>query len=283
MTDWVRLWHDMPTDPKWRVIARASRQPITAVISVFTMLLVRASMSSPRGIVSGFSAEDTAAALDMDEEAVTSILQAMQSRVLDGDRLSGWERRQPKSEDPTAAERKRAQRERETGPTVTDERVTQRHGASRDVTLDTETEADTEQKQTQRGRAPARDRSEFEAWYAEYPKHVGKDAAETAYWKARTKADQDALMLAARRFAAACAGKDKQYIAHPATWLNQGRWKDEDTTPAPPGSSGLSDDQWRSAAQFFVKSGKWLGGGGMENCPAHILAEFGLGPKKEAA
>ena len=40
------------------------------------------------------------------------------------------------------------------------------------------------------------------------------------------------LIDGARAYAASVAGKEQKYIAHPTTWLNQGRWEDEaDTTP----------------------------------------------------
>ncbi|NVD89971.1 phage replisome organizer, partial [Escherichia coli] len=62
-----------------------------------------------------------ASALDVTEEVIDSILQAMQGRVLDGDLITGWEKRQVAKEDngnvsqtaKSPAERKRAQRERE--------------------------------------------------------------------------------------------------------------------------------------------------------------------------
>lgn len=37
---WLRLWHDMPNDPKWRTIARVSGQPIATVMAVYIHLLV---------------------------------------------------------------------------------------------------------------------------------------------------------------------------------------------------------------------------------------------------
>lgn len=98
MTDWVRLWHDMPTDPKWRVIARKSGQPLACVIALFTLLMTTASAAEDRGDVSSLSIEDAAAALDMGEDDVSAIMAAMESRVIAGGRLSGWERRQPKRE-----------------------------------------------------------------------------------------------------------------------------------------------------------------------------------------
>lgn len=46
---WFRLWHDMPTDPKFRTIARASKQPLALVIAVYLHVLVDASNANERG------------------------------------------------------------------------------------------------------------------------------------------------------------------------------------------------------------------------------------------
>ena len=88
---WLRLWHDMPNDPKWRTIARISQQRIGDVIAVYVHMLVCASNATERGRTQGWSDEDAGTALDLTTEAVTGIRQAMQSRVLDGDKLLGWE------------------------------------------------------------------------------------------------------------------------------------------------------------------------------------------------
>lgn len=117
--DWLRLWHDMPNDPKWRTIARVSSQPIALVQAMYVHLLVDASRNVTRGHVT-VTKEDIASALDVTDEQVEAVFLAMQGRVLEGDRLSGWEGRQPKREDAgnpesgakSAAQRKREQRER---------------------------------------------------------------------------------------------------------------------------------------------------------------------------
>ena len=97
---WCRLWHDMPTDPKWRVIAHRSGRPICEVVAVFTYMLANASSNpAERGRLHGFNADDVAAALDMDEASVEAIMKAMHGKVLYGDLLTGWERRQPLRED----------------------------------------------------------------------------------------------------------------------------------------------------------------------------------------
>lgn len=46
MTAWLRLWHDMPNDPKFRTIARISGQRIGDVIAVFLHVLVDASANA---------------------------------------------------------------------------------------------------------------------------------------------------------------------------------------------------------------------------------------------
>ncbi len=87
---WLRLWHDMPNDPKWRTIARVSGQPIATVMAVYIHLLVSASRNVTRGHID-VTTEDLASALDVTEEVIDSILQTMQGRVLDGDLITGWE------------------------------------------------------------------------------------------------------------------------------------------------------------------------------------------------
>jgi len=144
---WLRLWHDLPNDPKLRTIARKSGQPISAVMAVFVHMLVNASVSEVRGTLSSWEDEDIASALDLDTEQVTAIREAMQGRLLDGDVLTGWSKRQPLREDVgsdeedgsgamSAAERKRLQRQRE--------REAKQADMSRDVTHGHAPDADAE-------------------------------------------------------------------------------------------------------------------------------------------
>jgi len=149
--EWFRLWHDMPNDPKWRTVARVSGQPISLVLAVALHLMADASRNVTRGHVT-VTAEDVASALDVTERDIVTIMDAMQGRVLDGNRLSGWDKRQPKREDvgnpetgaKSAAERKREQREREKQRREDVGKSTKnaRHEKSRDVTLDTDTDTD---------------------------------------------------------------------------------------------------------------------------------------------
>ena len=102
---WLRLWHDMPNDPKWRTIAKLSKQPIAMVMAVYLQLLVSASISEERGEVT-ITKEDIASALDTNISIVSDILQGMQDRVLKGNKLMGWEKRQPLKEDNSAVRAK---------------------------------------------------------------------------------------------------------------------------------------------------------------------------------
>lgn len=118
MTPWFRLWGDMATDPKWRTIARASRQSISEVIAVAIHMMTHASNAPVRGYIDGFEDEDVATALDIDTDAVTAIRDAMQGRFLQGDQLMGWDKRQPKRED-SSAERVAEYRQRQRAAGVT--------------------------------------------------------------------------------------------------------------------------------------------------------------------
>lgn len=114
MTEWVRLWHDMPSDPKWRSIARKASASIAEVIAVFNFVMVNASANAnERGRTHNLFADDLASALDMEEVRIEAILGAMTGKVLDSDgRLTGWEKRQPKREDNSAERAKKWRHER---------------------------------------------------------------------------------------------------------------------------------------------------------------------------
>lgn len=137
---WLRLWHDMPTDPKWRTIARASGERIGDVMAVYCHLLVCASNATERGRTQSFNSEDVANALDIQTEQVERIIDAMQRRVLDGDMVAGWEKRQVARED-GAAERAKAWREAQKQT-----KQTQSNAGERKQTPDKDTDKDTDKK-----------------------------------------------------------------------------------------------------------------------------------------
>lgn len=113
---WLRLYHDTITDPKWRVVANESGQPEANVLAVWMHMLVNASTSAERGTLEGWNDRVVAAGLGIRTEAVVAIFDAMQGLVLDGNRLTGWEKRQFASDDAAEVKRKQRARRRKTPP-----------------------------------------------------------------------------------------------------------------------------------------------------------------------
>jgi hypothetical protein len=75
----------------------------------------------------------------------------------------------------------------------------------------------------------------FGAWYSAYPLHKARGDAEKAWVRAvRERADPHALIEAAKRYAKQRAGQEPKFTKHPATWLNQKCWLDEEPPPASP-------------------------------------------------
>lgn len=134
--DWFRWHHGSVTDPKFGLIAKKAGARVGDVIAVWALVLESASANDDRGTVGKIDAEAIEFLLGLDDGLVYKILDAMTQRGLlgTGGRVESWDKRQPKREDDTAAERKRRQREREheirMAACATDETsrdVTQRH------------------------------------------------------------------------------------------------------------------------------------------------------------
>lgn len=71
---------------------------------------------------------------------------------------------------------------------------------------------------------------DFEAFWQAYPRKVGKDAAFRAWKRKRRELpppDELAAILARQCHCEQWQRDGGQYIPHPATWLNGGRWQDE--------------------------------------------------------
>lgn len=235
---WLRLWHDMPTDPKWRTIARVSGQSIALVQAVYLHLLVDASRNVTRGHVT-VTTEDLASALDVTDEQIAAVLSAMEGRVIEGQVITGWDRRQPKREDAgspetgakSAAQRKREQRQREreeagAGGSHDESRgVTQCHARE-----DKDKEESKEQEHTPM--PPSVAATGFAEFWSAYPLKKAKATAEKAWAKLKPGAELTATILSAiatQRASADWQRDGGQYIPHPTTWLNQRRWEDEVT------------------------------------------------------
>lgn len=69
----------------------------------------------------------------------------------------------------------------------------------------------------------------FEEFWRIYPRRIAKANAKKSWDRAveKMKLDPEAILKGAERYRRDTAGKEEQYIAHAATWLNQQRWLDE--------------------------------------------------------
>lgn len=63
--------------------------------------------------------------------------------------------------------------------------------------------------------------------YAEYPKKVGKTAALKAINKAIKAHSFERLLERTKAYCKAIGWQDRQFIPHPATWFNEGRFDDD--------------------------------------------------------
>lgn len=101
--DWVRLYHEVPTDPKWRVIAKRSGQCIPDVVAVYVYILVDASRNTMKRGETQCNAQnrydEVAATYELEPADVQEILKAMEGVVVKNGKLMGWEKRNPVRED----------------------------------------------------------------------------------------------------------------------------------------------------------------------------------------
>ena len=94
------------------------------------------------------------------------------------------------------------------------------------------------------------DDSRFDEFWEVYPRRIAKKEAMKKFDKAvKDGVNPQALIDGAKAYAASVAGKEQKYIAHPTTWLNQGRWEDE-TTATPTMSDAERADRLRNPWKY---------------------------------
>ncbi|WP_431861425.1 hypothetical protein [Azospirillum sp.] len=237
--EWFRSYHGAPMDPKWLTVARKANTTPAAVAAVWWAILDFASQNEDRGSFSGFDCETADGFFGLTDGTSAAIIAALRDRqCIIEDRVSKWEKRQPKREDSGATERKRAQRERDREKVDASSRdVTHGHAASRDVTTDKNRE-DTEQNPPKSPRAGGTDRGEvdrqFDAFWDVYPKrgHAAnprKPAAEKFARLVKGGVDPADIIAGAKAYASSMrqTGKDgTEYVMQATRWLNQEVWRD---------------------------------------------------------
>lgn len=94
-------------------------------------------------------------------------------------------------------------------------------------------------------------RASFAEFYMAYPRKVGKEAARRAFDRAVKTVDPTVIVEGARRYAGDPNLPEKQFIPHPASWLNAGRWDDEPEVPR-------SKDSAAPTADDFAEGDEWM-------------------------
>lgn len=158
------MYNDTAYDPKLRRIAYCAGTTTPNVIAVWTAMLCHAAANEGelRGTMIGWKDDDCAFHLGIDRAIVFSIRSEMEGRLLDGDKVISWTKRQFQSD--TSRERTQDYRERRKGTSQSGDEQKQRPNpdvTSRDRHAtavrrhgdapDTDTETDTE---TERGASP---------------------------------------------------------------------------------------------------------------------------------
>lgn len=68
--------------------------------------------------------------------------------------------------------------------------------------------------------------TEFETFWQNYPRKIGRIAAEKAYAKARRRATAAEILSGVENYRQHLPD-DMQFVCHASTFLNQGRWMDQ--------------------------------------------------------
>ena len=119
---------------------------------------------------------------------------------------------------------------------------------------------DVEQLILNKGKSSARHRKvpapvdleQFNAFYAQYPRKEGRLKAEEA-WGRLTDAERLMALQTVSLYALTVVGKEKGFIAHPTTWLNQKRFNDEYEQPKVTYKfpNGFKPPETTNANEFF--------------------------------
>lgn len=266
MNDWFRSWHGAPTDTKWLGIARKAGVAPGIVVAVAWALMDRASSAEDRGSIEGYDAEGLAYFFGCEPEEVEAIILAMAEKgMIENSRLTSWEKRQPKREDPNASERAKNWREKKktnAKPNEPERDQTQTNASEHNRTTDTDkTREDKKDKGfSYRARDAAPEQTgdlashgHFEEFWAVYPNKVNEVGARRAFPFACLRASPTEIIAGATRYA---SKQDDSAWMNPVNWLDGDRWKDQPAQPPPKrGRENPRMTEKRSAISDFLKDG----------------------------
>ena len=117
-----------------------------------------------------------------------------------------------------------------------------------------------EEKRREKIRIEENRRCNFEKWYAEYPRKASVGAAEKAWMKHDSLPDIDYLLaaLVEQKKLGQFLNGDKKFMPHPATYINNARWKDA-PLEVHRGNSSAPDVQSQSFKKWDGKESEVIG------------------------
>ena len=100
----------------------------------------------------------------------------------------------------------------------------------------------------------------FDKFWAAYPRKVGKEAARRSFQKVKVPVETLLDAIEQQKRSAQWTKDNGQFIPHPATWLNQGRWEDECTPAVKPGGFSMDYGNAEKKLEELRAAAKMLGG-----------------------
>lgn len=235
---WFRMYSEFATDAKVQSMSEAMQRRL------MMLFCLRCS-----NVIATLQCNELAFALRISEEELeeTKELFLRKGFIDDAWNVLNWDKRQFISDSSTDRSRKhREAKRKEEGKNKDSATAVQRCSNSSATAPDTDTDTDKETTP----KPPSGVELRFERFWSAYPKKVGKDAARRWWGKRKPDDAMLAAMLAAIAVQAKSAqwAKDGgQYIPHPTTWLNEGRWQDDAGGNA---KAETSRPQWALDAGF---------------------------------
>ncbi len=243
---WFKWWRGTTADPKFRRLAEEHDLSVATVVGLWAHLLEYASKDENRGSIAGLDMGLTAYTLMIKPpETVETVCNAMKrgGLVTETGEIAKWMERQAKREnqEPTGASTKRVQALRERQKANANNALAVIDGSNdveTDVTHGTtsnDMERPKRKKESKRNTKTLNTSSPdgdgtFEQFWQAYPRKVGKVDAKKAWIKAKLDGklvETILLAIEAQKQGADWMREKGEFIPHPATWINGGRWLDE--------------------------------------------------------
>lgn len=225
MTRWYRAYEGTVTDEKLAevsIIAGCSR---SVVIASWHAILENATSVNDNGNIET-GPRRVAAALCEPVAIMEKVFSGLEEvgMLLNGG-VTAWKRRQFESDSSTGRSRKHRQQQCNGDETL--QTVSGTPSERPPMYMSSSSDSEVEERGSEEETRQETSKKTFAAWYAAFPRHQGRGAAEKAYKTALKKAKPEDLLAAAQRFSTLRRGEDPQFTPLPATWLNAERWLDE--------------------------------------------------------